>query len=198
MSDHEIPRRADLEQCTPAELAIYQAQVAVEEAGASESLTNATILLSKARSFVADHVDGVESDLVASGTYFISAEMILERLREGGMIVSSNDLTQGQINSARARKAFYVDDDGFGSAYLSPSPKVDRESLHPSVRHILQFFTYDHLPAHLQAVSKVFADAAEKIATLPANAETTVALRKLLEAKDCAVRSLVCSPTPTS
>lgn len=55
---------------------------------------------------------------------------------------------------------------------------------------LMQFFKYDHLPAHLQAISKPFADLAEYIdLSLPSNPERTVALRKLLEAKDCAVRA---------
>lgn len=57
---------------------------------------------------------------------------------------------------------------------------------------MLQFFVYEHLPPHLQAVSKPFGDLARQIvAALPSNAERTVALRKLLEAKDCAVRALL-------
>ena len=57
---------------------------------------------------------------------------------------------------------------------------------------LMQFFSYTHLPAHLQAVSKPFGDLAEQIhGTLPRNPERTVALRKLLEAKDCAVRALL-------
>jgi hypothetical protein len=55
---------------------------------------------------------------------------------------------------------------------------------------ILQFFTWQHLPVHLQAVSQPFAALAETIvSTLPRNPERTVALRKLLEAKDAAVRA---------
>lgn len=58
--------------------------------------------------------------------------------------------------------------------------------------HIEQFFAYAHLPSHLQAVSKPFGElAAQIIDTLPRNPERTVALRKLLEAKDAAVRALV-------
>lgn len=60
------------------------------------------------------------------------------------------------------------------------------------MEHILQFFAYSHLPPHLQAVSKPFGDMAHQIVdTLPRNPERTVALRKLLEAKDAAVRALV-------
>lgn len=58
--------------------------------------------------------------------------------------------------------------------------------------HILQFFAYAHLPPHLQAVSKPFGELAKQIADdLPRNPERTVALRKLLESKDAAVRALV-------
>lgn len=57
---------------------------------------------------------------------------------------------------------------------------------------LLKYFKYDHLPEHLQTISKPFGDLARLLNdTLPSNAETTVALRKLLEAKDCAVRSVL-------
>lgn len=58
----------------------------------------------------------------------------------------------------------------------------------------MQFFAYQHLPTHLAAVSKPFADLAQGIVSdIPRNPERTVALRKLLEAKDAAVRAV----TPT-
>lgn len=57
---------------------------------------------------------------------------------------------------------------------------------------LLQFFAFEHLPERLQRVSTPFHELAHKIvATLPRNPERTVALRKLLEAKDCAVRALL-------
>lgn len=60
---------------------------------------------------------------------------------------------------------------------------------------ILHFFHYAHLPAALQSASKPFCDLAEHlIETLPRNAERSVALRKLLEAKDAAVRANVPAP----
>lgn len=53
-----------------------------------------------------------------------------------------------------------------------------------------QFFSFSHLPEHLQEVSALYADlAATLLMTLPQNAERTVALRKLLESKDAAVRA---------
>lgn len=55
---------------------------------------------------------------------------------------------------------------------------------------ILRFFEYGHLPVELRGVSRPFCDVAENIVrTLPRNPERTVALRKLLEAKDAAVRA---------
>lgn len=117
------------------------------------------------------------------------------------------------------------------------------EALHTLVAHLMQFFTFEHLPPHLQEVSKLFAEAAAKLAPmtteeiqaelaliechqssailstlcrevdakLPPNVESTWAvtkitqaanlitdgepmenvLRRLLEAKDCAVRGLL-------
>ena len=57
---------------------------------------------------------------------------------------------------------------------------------------LLQFFEYNHLPLHLRMVSAPFHELAHRLVeTLPSNPERTVALRKLLEAKDCAVRALL-------
>jgi hypothetical protein len=55
---------------------------------------------------------------------------------------------------------------------------------------IMQFFAYDHLPPGLQRDSKPFSGLALWIVDyLPCDPERTVALRKLLEAKDAAVRA---------
>jgi hypothetical protein len=57
---------------------------------------------------------------------------------------------------------------------------------------MLQFFRYEHLPEHLRAVSAPFGTLALQITeNLPSNPERTVALRKLLEAKDAAVRCVL-------
>lgn len=57
---------------------------------------------------------------------------------------------------------------------------------------ILQFFAYAHLKPEFQAASRPFGELAEWIvANLPQNPERTVALRKLLEAKDAAVRARI-------
>jgi hypothetical protein len=87
-------------------------------------------------------------------------------------------------------------DDGRGTA------SADTQAIHPAPAEfneaqiatdpILRFFHYSHLPTMLQDASKPFCDLARKIVSdLPRNAERTVALRKLLEAKDAAVRANV-------
>ncbi len=73
---------------------------------------------------------------------------------------------------------------------------------HPSIESLLNFFACDHLPPRLRAVSEPFSvlawllvdpdgmeheDGDER--THLQGQELTVALRKLLEAKDCAVRA---------
>lgn len=63
---------------------------------------------------------------------------------------------------------------------------------------ILRFFRFDHLPAALQPISKPFHDLAHAlVAELPASAERTVALRKLLEGKDAACRAAL-PPDPAA
>ena len=56
--------------------------------------------------------------------------------------------------------------------------------------HIMKFFAYAHLPDKLKAVSQRCAELAEFLhQELPPCEERTVALRKLLEGKDAAVRA---------
>lgn len=55
---------------------------------------------------------------------------------------------------------------------------------------ILKYFEYEHLPKHLQTVSKPFhALAWDMYNTLDMGAELAAGLRKLLEAKDCMVHA---------
>lgn len=57
---------------------------------------------------------------------------------------------------------------------------------------IIQYFEYKHLPEFLQEASKPFCDLAKEIDKEHwSNQEKEVALRKLLEAKDACVRSLL-------
>jgi hypothetical protein len=57
---------------------------------------------------------------------------------------------------------------------------------------MLQWFQFEHLPPHLQEVSQSFYQLAHHLVRdLPRTPERTVALRKLLESKDAAVRCAV-------
>jgi hypothetical protein len=54
----------------------------------------------------------------------------------------------------------------------------------------IKFFSYEHLPAKLQEVSKPIAELARLMEeTLPDGPEKSAGMRKLLEAKDCFVRA---------
>ena len=75
---------------------------------------------------------------------------------------------------------------------MSDKTPAEQEREASAQDRMLKFFTYAHLPQHLQDVSKPFCELAQHVvATIPGNAERTVALRKLLEAKDCAVRAIL-------
>ena len=55
---------------------------------------------------------------------------------------------------------------------------------------IMQFFACEHLREDLRSVSQPFGELAQHIVnTLPRSAERSVSLRKILEAKDAAVRA---------
>lgn len=64
------------------------------------------------------------------------------------------------------------------------------ESLNQPEERMLKWFAFEHLPAHLKDTSRMFhslaVDICKDIAPGP---ERTVALRKLLESKDAAVRA---------
>ena len=65
----------------------------------------------------------------------------------------------------------------------------------PEASPILRYFVYDHLPDKLKGVSMPFWELACTMeAVLPKGAEKSVALRKLLEAKDAAVRAALDMP----
>ena len=82
---------------------------------------------------------------------------------------------------------------------MCPAPAWDEEGKknmdNSNVEHIMQFFSYEHLPQHMQKVSAPFCELAKSIVAegtgLPRNPERIVALRKLLEAKDAAVRAFL-------
>ena len=73
-----------------------------------------------------------------------------------------------------------------------PDDVKEPAKYNPAIAHVLRFFDYGHLPPTLQVVSADFHELAQVLAERkPDSPETTVALRKLLEAKDAAVRAVL-------
>lgn len=57
---------------------------------------------------------------------------------------------------------------------------------------VRRYFAWAHLPTTLQGVSQPFGELAiDMLRSLPDNGQRAVALQKLLEAKDAAVRSII-------
>ena len=77
------------------------------------------------------------------------------------------------------------------AAYVDARIDEVRQCAHPAVGEVLRFFKCSHLPPHLRGVSAIVGSTAYGVAANPrlSGAELTVGLRKLLEAKDCFVRS---------
>ncbi len=70
-----------------------------------------------------------------------------------------------------------------------PMARVMETRENMSTPPIMKHFRFEHLPTHLQDVSRPICELAEDmVATLPMCAELSAGLRKLLEAKDCLVR----------
>ncbi len=63
--------------------------------------------------------------------------------------------------------------------------------MHQNVIHLLRFFNYQHLPTSgLQEIGQLYSELAQKVAQAsPDSAETTVAIRKLLESRDAVMRA---------
>lgn len=83
---------------------------------------------------------------------------------------------------------------GFGEFQFYGSQLTLQGEIMPSTT--IQWFKYDHLPASLHKVSKPFYDLAHQMEELlPDGPEKSAGMRKLLEAKDCAVRAFIILPT---
>lgn len=77
---------------------------------------------------------------------------------------------------------------------MTDEPQLSVEglaTLDAGAKELLSFFRYSHLPAGaLRETSAMFSELATNVVnTVPSGRERTAALRKLLEAKDCAVRA---------
>jgi hypothetical protein len=67
---------------------------------------------------------------------------------------------------------------------------LELQGRHPATIQIFKHFQWEHLPAHLQTISRECCELAYSLVDqLPDGPELTTGLRKLLEAKDCFVRA---------
>lgn len=82
--------------------------------------------------------------------------------------------------------------------YISWSPKEQFDGGYNEItdttevknnKGIIKYFSFSHLPKHLQHVSKSAHGLAIEMNKLPDGPEKSAGLRKLLEAKDCFVRA---------
>lgn len=66
--------------------------------------------------------------------------------------------------------------------------RIASDGMHPDTQQLAALFDYDHLPPHLAEISKSFAAlAATCLQTTPDGFMLRETLRKLWEAKNCAV-----------
>ena len=71
------------------------------------------------------------------------------------------------------------------------------------LNRLQEYFEYRHLPEHLQVRSKIFHDLASKMAVQAWGAaidfdQYSLAMQKLLEAKDCFVRAFIVEESDAS
>ncbi len=77
-----------------------------------------------------------------------------------------------------------------GRTIITPEGLVIPEHRHVSVKHFGPLFAYGHLPREMQHLSLGYASiAAATIDAVSDSPELSACLRKLLEAKDCAIRA---------
>lgn len=117
------------------------------------------------------------------------AKAVVVRLatENDGVLLSLVPDQSGAVESAREKwPEFWVSENQIRL--------IEKEGAKENVYdRMLKNFKYEHLPKHLQEVSKDFSELAHQMAcrgydNIP---ETMAGLRKLLEAKDCAVRAVI-------
>ncbi len=122
-----------------------------------------------------------------------------EQLTDGYVIIRhcGHEITIEASGNAMIRipmevlKALIVERESLSRLPCAREFKSKETEMHSSTRLLLNHFTYRHLPEHLAKVSKPFCGLASQVAHDLEGPEATVCLRKLLEAKDCAVRARI-------
>lgn len=95
----------------------------------------------------------------------------------------------------------YPNDDGyqFGFTLEELSNEAERSNFHPGVASALRWLADDgHLPENLRTINNWFGYVGISAAmNAPVSPQTTIAIHKLVEAKDAAIRGYIeCHPGP--
>lgn len=108
--------------------------------------------------------------------------------------VKVKEIHQGLTGAEQAEFFRGRADRAFAATYPEQAAKAEeaKQGKKADGKHrILTFFTTEHLPADLRPIGNVFVAVAEALdGMVPDGPERTVALRKLLESKDAAVRAV--------
>lgn len=136
------------------------------------------------------------SDFVKPTWFLPSVTTVSGGRSFGGHVTKALELAKGGYISYFANGSWHQLDNFRSASPNKHSRQRRREAAIPPFSlegdRMMQFFAFDHLPPTLREASRPFGELARHIIDeLPSNPERTVALRKLLEAKDCAVRALL-------
>ena len=118
---------------------------------------------------------------------------ILDHVRAGEWEAAS-EKAKDALGLPDTVRVFVVPESAVVSAGIAADLESEIGKASPPIAGVLKFFRFAHLierAAALAEVSSEFAELAVSTARRSSNAETTVALRKLLEAKDAAVRAVM-------
>lgn len=126
--------------------------------------------------------------VAASPSRNLDVAMRIRMDEELGCIRAGEELTM-KASTARAL-AHRLCESAAEADRANKVPCISDEAI--AAEPMLQLFRWSHLPPHLQAASRPFGELALRLVeTTPRNPERTVALRKLREAKDCAITALL-------
>lgn len=121
------------------------------------------------------------------------ADIVIPEGEDTGVILLSSDSPTDYDKTLKCHVYRHLYFSPLGDALVALWQRVDNAVKDFEMQErMMKWFGYGHLPEHLQAVSKPFHDlAANIVEKIDGGPERTVALRKLLEAKDAAVRAMV-------
>ena len=123
------------------------------------------------------------------------ADIVIPDGEDAGVILLSDDSPSDYDATLKCQVYRHMYFSPLGDALVALWQRVDNATKELEMERqerMLAWFVYDHLPEHLQAVSKQFHHLALQIVeTIDGGPERTVALHKLLESKDAAVRAAV-------